>query len=145
MRFITRGRPIAFEDVEQISNRSLAMWDEHGYGPWGAFERVSDQWIGRIGLNLLHDWPGSDRWEIGFEIAPHFWGRGFATEGAREAIRFGFEDVHLARIISVTVPDHHASRRVMEKAGLGFQGQLEWRGTQVVWYAVDHDPRQPEP
>lgn len=140
MRFITRGRPIPRRAVEKISNRSLALWQEYGYGPWAAFERNSGRWVGRSGLNLLHDWPRPDKWEVGFEIAPEFWGRGFATEGAREAVRFGFEDAGLTRIISVTVPDHHASRRVMEKAGLTYQGPLDWRGTQVVWYAIDRAP-----
>jgi RimJ/RimL family protein N-acetyltransferase len=41
------------------------------------------------------------------------------------------------QIISVTVPDHAASRRVMKKCGLVFQAQIGWRRTQVVWYALD--------
>jgi RimJ/RimL family protein N-acetyltransferase len=38
--------------------------------------------------------------------------------------------------ISVTVPDNIRSRRVMEKCGLTYQGELSWREYAVVWYAI---------
>jgi RimJ/RimL family protein N-acetyltransferase len=137
MRFISRGRPLSREDVGEILGRTRSMWEEYGFGPWAAIEKCTGRWVGRIGLNLLADWPGEDRWEVGFELAREFWGCGLATEGARRAIRFGWEQTPLERIISVTVPDHLASRRVMEKCGLTFQAEIPWRGTTVVWYAID--------
>jgi RimJ/RimL family protein N-acetyltransferase len=137
MRFISGGEPLSREDVEGILRRTRAMWEEHGFGPWAALEKDSGRWIGRIGLSLLEDWPGDDKWEVGFELAREFWGRGYATEGARRAIRFAWEETPLNRVISVTSPDHLASRRVMEKCGLNFRGEVQWRGTTVVWYAVE--------
>jgi hypothetical protein len=41
------------------------------------------------------------------------------------------------RIISVTRADHTASRRVMEKCGLTFQGEVVHKGGLVVWYAIN--------
>ena len=140
MRFISRGRPLSRREVESITHRTHAMWTQHGFGPWAAIEKASGRWVGRIGLNLLEEWPGPDRWEVGYELAPEFWGRGLATEGARRAIRFGWEETPLERIISVTVPEHAASRRVMEKCGLTMQDEVVWQGTNVVWYAIDRDP-----
>src|SRR5262249_5447590 len=75
-----------------------------------------------------------------YEFAREFWGHGFATEGARRAVTFGWEQTPLARIISATRPDHLASRRVMEKCGLTFQAEVPYRGTKVVWYAIDRPP-----
>jgi RimJ/RimL family protein N-acetyltransferase len=137
MHFITGGGRIERGDAEQLAKRATRMWEEHRRGPWAAVEKATGEWVGRIGLNLLEDWPGPDKWEVGFELRPEFWGRGFATEGAREAVRQGFQDADLERIISVTSPAHRASRRVMEKCGLAYQGEVRWRGTTVVWYAVD--------
>ena len=137
VRFITGGEPLGDQDVQDIHQRTLRLWDEHGYGPWSATEKVSGRWVGRIGLNLLEDWPGPDRWEVGFELDPDFWGRGLAAEAGRAAVAFGFEHAGLQRIISVTVPENRASWRVMEKCGLVRQGELDWRGTRVVWYAID--------
>jgi RimJ/RimL family protein N-acetyltransferase len=137
MRFISAGRPLSREDVEVLARRTLATWDEHGFGPWSAIEKASGRWVGRIGINLLEEWPGPDRWEIGYELAPEFWGRGLATEGAKMALRYAWERTPLERIVSVTVPGNAASRRVMEKCGLTFQGEIVWKEAPVVWYAID--------
>jgi RimJ/RimL family protein N-acetyltransferase len=139
MRFITGGRPIPAEDVRGISDRSIRMWDDHGYGPWAAIDKATGLWVGRIGLNLLHWWPDADKWEVGFELLPRYWGRGLATEGARETVAVAFDEAGLERVISVTHPDHHASRRVMEKCGLLLQGERSVHGglSRVVWYALD--------
>jgi len=53
-------------------------------------------------MNLLADWPGPHKWEIGLSFSPEFWGCGYATEGAYEGVRFGFQDALLDRVISVT-------------------------------------------
>jgi len=143
MRFISRGRPLSRDDVGEIVASTRSTWEEYGFGPWAAIEKSSGCWVGRIGLNLLRDWPGPDKWEVGYELVPRFWGRGLATEGARRAIRFAWEETSLNRIVSVTVPDHRASRRVMEKCGLTFQAEVAWRGTRVVWYAIDR-PESPD-
>lgn len=140
MSFISGGRPLARDDVEVLTRRTLATWSEHGFGPWAAIEKASGRWVGRIGLNHLEEWPGPDRWEVGYELAPEFWGRGLATEGAKRAIRFGWEETPLERIISVTVPEHAASRRVMEKCGLTMKDEVVWKRTPVVWYAIDRNP-----
>lgn len=137
MQFISRGGPLPRAAVDQILGRTEAMWREHGFGPWAAIEKATGNWLGRIGLSVLSDWPGADKWEVGYELIPTAWGHGYATEGARRAIRFAWEETSLRRVISVTVPDHLASRRVMEKAGLSLQGEVDWRQTRVVWYAVD--------
>jgi RimJ/RimL family protein N-acetyltransferase len=86
---------------------------------------------------------GPDKWEVGYELAPEFWGRGLATEGAREAIRFGWARTPLPRIISATAAGHLASRRVMEKCGLVFQGEITFRTARVAWYAIDRPAAQP--
>jgi RimJ/RimL family protein N-acetyltransferase len=52
-------------------------------------------------------------------------------------VRYGFERVGPERIISVTMATNAASRRVMEKCGLRFQGELPMAGTVVAWYAID--------
>jgi hypothetical protein len=69
--------------------------------------------------------------------------RGLATEGAREAIRFGWARTRLPRIISATAAGHLASRRVMEKCGLVFQGEIAFRTARVAWYAIDRPDRGP--
>ena len=144
MRFISGGRPLTGAEIGSILRRTHAMWDDYGYGPWAAVDKQTGKWVGRIGLSLLADWPGPDRWEVGFELALGYWGRGLATEGARAAICSGWARTQLARIISVTAVGHTASCRVMEKCGMTFQAELAFRGAQVAWYAIDR-PGEPGP
>jgi RimJ/RimL family protein N-acetyltransferase len=139
VRFISGGVPYSREDATENSERSERLWKEFGFGPWAAIERTTGRWLGRIGLNLLEDWHGPDRWEVGWELDPECWGRGLATEGGRAAVRFGFEVAGLGRIISVTRADHGASRRVMEKCGLVLQEQVLFHDVACVWYAIDRD------
>jgi RimJ/RimL family protein N-acetyltransferase len=56
--------------------------------------------------------------EIGWRLDPDYWNRGYATEGARAALEFGFGPLGLEEILSYTVPDNIRSRRVMEKIGM---------------------------
>src|SRR5438552_3901183 len=56
--------------------------------------------------------------EIGWRLAAPYWGRGYATEGARAALAVGFETLGLGEIVSSTVPANLRSRRVMEKIGM---------------------------
>ena len=84
-------------------------------GPFAAIDKATGAWIGQIGLNHLAYWPGPEKVEVGWELHRRWWGRGLATEGGRAALRFGFEERGLRRIISTAAPDNHASRHVMEK------------------------------
>jgi RimJ/RimL family protein N-acetyltransferase len=137
VRFISDGVPYTHQEALRNSERSERLWKDYGFGPWAAIEQETGRWIGRVGLNRLEDWPEPDRWEVGWELDPEFWGRGLATEAGQEAVRFGFEAIGLRRIISVTRADHLASRRVMEKVGLMLQSEVLFRDVSCVWYAID--------
>jgi RimJ/RimL family protein N-acetyltransferase len=136
-RYIVVHTPFSAQDVAELSDRTLEQWERNGFGPWAAIEKQTGRWVGRIGLDELADWPGPDKVEVGWELHREFWGRGLATEGGRAGVRYGFERVGLKRIISVTMATNAASRRVMEKCGLRFQGELPMAGTVVAWYAID--------
>lgn len=56
--------------------------------------------------------------EIGWRLARRFWGRGYASEAARELLRFGFEEMGLGRIVSYAVRDNDRSTAVMRRVGM---------------------------
>ncbi len=56
--------------------------------------------------------------EIGWRLAREFWGRGLATEAARVACRFGFEQLGFNEIVSFTAATNERSRRVMRRLGM---------------------------
>ncbi|WP_446219807.1 GNAT family N-acetyltransferase [Micromonospora sp. IBHARD004] len=76
-----------------------------------------------VGLGTLTvESPAHRRGEIGYVLHPDHWGLGLGTEVARLLLRLGFGAVGLHRIEATTRPDHIASRRVLEKAGLRPEG-----------------------
>jgi RimJ/RimL family protein N-acetyltransferase len=133
------GRNLPPDRIARLAEGSLRQWRVNGFGPWAAVDKATGRWIGRVGLDELGDWPGDPKIEVGFELHRDWWGRGLATESALAALRFGFAEHQLDRIISVTAASHAAARRVMEKAGLTYQGTRIWMNPNVpvVWYAID--------
>jgi RimJ/RimL family protein N-acetyltransferase len=91
----------------------------HGFGLWAAELRDSAEFIGFIGLSKPDfDASFTPCVEVGWRLAPQYWSRGLATEGAREAVRFAFQVLRLDSLVSFTVPANLRSRRVMEKLGM---------------------------
>lgn len=120
----------------------IRAWTEHwrrlGFGLWAVEETVSGQMVGRVGFVHQDDWTASEHdAEIGWTLASHVWGRGYATEAATAALNWARPREDLQRIISITLPTNLRSRRVMEKLGLSYEGEAHWHGFDQVWYALD--------
>ncbi len=78
--------------------------------------------IGNCGIRK--DSPDAQEAEIGYEVDPAYWGRGYATEAAREMVAFGFNELGLHRVSSWCVADNTASAHVLEKLGMRLEGRL---------------------
>ena len=76
--------------------------------------------IGTCGFTRFH--PEHNSAEIGYVVNPAYWGMGIAPEAVRAVLRFGFADLRLHRIEARYMAGNEASRRVMEKAGMTFEG-----------------------
>lgn len=110
--------PLSRERSEAFVDRIAACWRERGYGLWAVGLRSSDQFLGYTGLWPADFLPSGPGVEVGWRLARTAWGRGYAPEAAREALRFGFEEVGLPEIVSFTAAGNTASLRVMDKIGL---------------------------
>ncbi len=109
--------PMSRARSDDFIDRIERHWDEHGWGLWAVEIPGVAPLIGYVGL-----WPADQvaegMVEVGWRLAGEHWGHGYATEAAREALRFGFETVGLEEIVSFTVPQNERSWRVMERIGL---------------------------
>jgi RimJ/RimL family protein N-acetyltransferase len=78
--------------------------------------------IGNCGIRRKPE----NEWEadIGYELNPEYWGRGYATEAARAIVAFGFRDLALHRVSSWCIADNVASARILEKTGMRREGCL---------------------
>jgi RimJ/RimL family protein N-acetyltransferase len=107
------------EESDAFMDRIEQHFDRHGFGLWAVEVPGVTELAGFVGLAVprfeAHFTPCV---EVGWRLAVEHWGRGYAAEGARAALTFGFDEAGLEEIVSFTVPENHRSRRVMEKLGM---------------------------
>jgi RimJ/RimL family protein N-acetyltransferase len=109
----------SMEMVVSFIERMNVQLSEKEYTLWAAEEKGTHQFIGFIGLNnpiwQSHFTPCV---EIGWRLAFSFWGKGYATEGAKAALDYAFDILNLQEVVAITVPENIRSQRVMEKLGM---------------------------
>ncbi|EMR05586.1 Putative ribosomal N-acetyltransferase YdaF [Bhargavaea cecembensis DSE10] len=89
---------------------------------WGIEVKERPGIIGTIGFNAWS--PKHKRAEIGYEIHPEHWRKGYAFEAVSEVIRYGFDEFGLTRIGAVVFMDNEASNQLLAKAGFQREGIL---------------------
>lgn len=107
------------DSVDDI-NAVLAAYTRGTAVVWAMEHKEDHKMIGRIQLG--HHEPADARADVGYAMNRRCWGKGYATEAIRRVVRFGFEVMNLNRIGAVVLPENIASIRVLEKAGLTFEG-----------------------
>jgi RimJ/RimL family protein N-acetyltransferase len=150
MRYLS-GRASTREEVDASHARRMAAAQKvDGLGFWVGV--VDDEFVGWWTLQPAHgpdqpDDPGVA--DLGYRLLRRHWGRGLASEGARELVRYGFDDVGLDRIIAQTLTANAGSRSVMERTGLTYvrtfpttmtaplesveEGEVEYELTREQW------------
>jgi ribosomal-protein-alanine N-acetyltransferase len=89
--------------------------------------------MGWCGLQYL---PETGETEIGYLLGKPFWGKGFATEAAGEALKFGFEKLSLEIIIAIVHPENTASNRVIQKLGYKDPIRATYFGMECLRYTT---------
>jgi RimJ/RimL family protein N-acetyltransferase len=113
------GRSTPREEVERDHIPAYLDYYQRyeGYGFWAVIEKSSGAFLGWFHYRPYEDAP-VDQPELGYRLRRSAWGKGYATEGSRALIRKGFTEFGVQRVVAFTYGEHHASRRVMEKAGM---------------------------
>jgi RimJ/RimL family protein N-acetyltransferase len=122
MRYIFDGSVRDRADSAASLDRMMQTWAQRGFGLFAVELRGGGELIGWAGLAVPDFLPEvMPAVEIGWRLDRRFWGHGYATEAAAAALRFGFADRGLDRIISIRHVDNERSARVMDKIGLRYE------------------------
>jgi RimJ/RimL family protein N-acetyltransferase len=133
MKFLG-GKPMTRLEAWRHLAMLVGHWDLLGYGMWAVDERETGRFVGRVGFNNPDGWPA---FEIGWTLAREFWGRGYATEAARVALKYAFEELDQSHVISLIHAENKGSIAVAERLGEKHEGETEIFGIPVRIYGVD--------
>ncbi|HEU0132037.1 MAG TPA: GNAT family N-acetyltransferase [Mycobacteriales bacterium] len=106
--------------IEGWLERNAATRDR-GMGVWALETRDGTL----LGMTLLKPLPDAEEVEVGWHLGRAFWGHGYATEGARGAIGYGFETVGLDTVYAVIVAENAASLAVARRLGMTYEGPTD--------------------
>ncbi|MEW6283136.1 MAG: GNAT family N-acetyltransferase [Candidatus Eremiobacterota bacterium] len=113
------GGPLREGDSDAMVDRIERGFEANGFGLWAVEVPGVVPFVGFVGLSVPgFEAPFTPCVEVGWRIAREHWGRGYAPEGARAALAFGFGPAGLEEIVSFTAACNRNSRRVMEKLGM---------------------------
>jgi ribosomal-protein-alanine N-acetyltransferase len=126
MRYIGSGSIYSPEESQLLLRQTIDDFEANSFGMLAVIERREKRLIGRCGLKPLND---SDEVEIGFLLEERSWGKGFATEAAKEVMRHAFTDMKLSYLIAFADTRNIAGRRVLEKLGMKRTGNDQNNGS----------------
>ena len=99
-----------------------------GVSPWAVDEKSNSETIGYCGLFYFPDICGQSEIEIGYRLARHYWGRGYATEAVCAVRDYAFYVLNIPQLIAMIDPQNTASINVAEKAGFCYEKDVMLEG-----------------
>jgi [ribosomal protein S5]-alanine N-acetyltransferase len=128
------GGPRTLAQSEAWLRKDIAHWATHDFGVWYAFERSTDQLVGRIGarVTLIE---GAMEVELAWLVHPDHWGQGYAAELAAPARDLAYSR-GLNSVVAMTMPTNTRSLRVMEKLGMTYEADITNAGLPHVLYRL---------
>ncbi|MBM6618815.1 GNAT family N-acetyltransferase [Bacillus suaedaesalsae] len=109
-------------DAQLFLDHILQQYEDGSGAFWGIEDKETNKLIGTIDFvawNRKHR-----KAEIGYILSQDYWGKGLMTEAAQAVIQFGFEKMNLVRIEARCLLENIGSEKVMQKAGMQYEGTL---------------------
>jgi ribosomal-protein-alanine N-acetyltransferase len=135
----TDCQPMSRRETETALHSMIRHWRRHGFGRWAVISREGGRLIGCAGLRSYQSVA-----ELVYLLDEPYWGRGLATEVARACLRFGFETQGFDRIVAFARRRNAASRRVLDKLGMSFDGEATVFGIRVAQYSLRREEFRPD-
>ncbi len=128
----------SIEQIRQATQSIRQQYSDNGIGRWAVIEKTSGNFIGWSGLKLIKEYENNqiNFHDVGYRLHPNYWGKGYATESAKAAIEYGFNQLNLTEIIGMAHQENKASRKVLEKCGLTFIEKFMWKEQPCDWLKI---------
>jgi [ribosomal protein S5]-alanine N-acetyltransferase len=138
-RYFPEGTLEYEETKEELEWIIDVYYGQYGFGLWATTLKETNEFIGRCGL-LPWTIDGRSEVEVAYLLAKPYWGRGLGTEAAQAVLDYGFEQLHLPRLICLIDPANEASIRVAEKIGMTLEKEGDVEGEPTLLYSASKRP-----
>lgn len=129
------------EKTKQVIEFVRQQYRERGIGRWAMIEKATGEFAGWTGLKFNTN-PINNHinfYETGYRLSQKHWGKGFATESTKAALKFAFEKLNAKEVFGITHVNNLKSQRVLSKSGLQFIETFawqEWNQLHCNWYKI---------
>ena len=113
------------ELAHRVIEERQAMERELGHAMWAVDDKMTGTFVGQCGLRLVDEGAGPET-DLAYHYARASWNKGYGTEAAIAVLAHGLGPVGLDAIMAVVVPENVGSWRVMEKAGMHYEGLVDY-------------------
>lgn len=132
----TLGTPLTLDETQALVARMQATQAEHGHCFWALERREDARLIGWCGIIRGRTGPVEGKLEAGWRLASDCWGQGYATEAARAALIWAFDQRVEDALYAITSKGNRRSQAVMERLGMRHQPHLDFEHPGVPHYSV---------
>jgi len=129
------GNIFSEDRTRAFLQRAAEHWSLHNFGLWIFHSSGAGDFVGYGGIKhaIVEE---KDEIELAYAVSSAHWNKGFATEMSKAALKIGFEELHLERIVAFTLPHNKGSRSVMEHCGFIYQRDIVHSGLPHVLYQL---------
>jgi ribosomal-protein-alanine N-acetyltransferase len=137
MKYLPTGEPRSVEETRVELDYMVNHWRVRGFGVWAVTLKETNEFVGYCGLQYLHEEPGgvtAEALQVGTDVevvaglAKPYWKQGIAPEATRAALRYGFETLHVPRVVAAIHPETDASRHILQSMGMKVDGTMRYYG-----------------
>ncbi|QEC67448.1 GNAT family N-acetyltransferase [Panacibacter ginsenosidivorans] len=122
-KYINRPKAKTIEDAEQFITKILNAI-ENNQSIWWAITLKTESTLAG-GILLWNINKEKNEAEIGYELLPHYHGKGIAREAIEKVIEYGFDQMNLQSIVALVHKENIASVKLLEKNNFIFDADTE--------------------
>ena len=135
-RWMGNGEPVPSMKIGRRLRSDVDQFAKHGAAHGMVIFKENMEVMGYGGVGR-YDPEELDSLELGYQFKEQYWGMGIGSEFVKAVVDYGFEKQHAALIHACAMPENKASIRVMEKAGMVFEGYYLETNRNVYYLAKD--------
>lgn len=129
-----RGKPFSKEECVEFSRDFFDYGGNKTQKTGVLVLRATEEIVGIAGLSVCHAL-GDEDYELGFILARHCWGKGYATEIGQAQVEYGLGKLGCKRLLALVAPGNLPSASVLRKIGMIYHSRInmEQRGERDVY------------